>query len=119
MFLFGLGAALASALLVVAVAGLAYLAYRLTVKVLRSYRKKKQTKLLMANMGALIKEVPNREKRTISFDDLEEVEDETIVAEYDEDSGDVIQANFVGDKGMDNNIENALNRNHGVMFIED
>ena len=51
MFLFGLGAALASALLVVAVAGLAYLAYRLTVKILRSYRKKKQTKLVMANMG--------------------------------------------------------------------
>ena len=119
MFLFGLGAALASALLVVAVAGLAYLAYRLTVKVLRSYRRKKQTKLIMANMGALIKEVPNREKRTISFDDLEEVEDETIVAEYDEDSGEVIQANFVGDKGMDNNIENALNRTHGVMFIEE
>ena len=100
-------------------AGLAYLAYRLTVKVLRSYQRKKQTKLVMANMGALIKEVPNREKRTLSFDDLEEVEDETIVAEYDEDSGEVIQANFVGDKGMDNNIENALNRNHGVMFIED
>ena len=76
MFLFGLGAALASALLVVAVAGLAYLAYRLTVKILRSYRRKKQTKLIMANMGALIKEVPNREKRTLSFDDLEEMEDE-------------------------------------------
>ncbi|MFR5762817.1 MAG: hypothetical protein ACLUFB_00195 [Ruminococcus sp.] len=119
MFLFGLGAALVSALLVVAVAGLAYLAYRLTVKVLRSYRRKKQTKLVMANMGALIKKVPNREKRTLSFDDLEEMEDETIVAEYDEDSGEVIHANFVGDKGMDNNIENALNRNHGVMFIED
>ena len=119
MFLFGLGAALASALLVVAVAGLAYLAYRLTVKVLRSYRRKKQTNLVMANMGALINEVPNREKRTLSIDDLEEVEDVTIVAEYDEDSGEVIQANFVGDKGMDNNIENALNRNHGVMFIED
>ena len=119
MFLFGLGAALASALLVVAVAGLAYLAYRLTVKVLRSYRRKKQTKLVMANLGALIKKVPNREKRTLSFDDLEEMEDETIVAEYDEDSGEVIHANFVGDKGMDNNIENALNRNHGVMFIED
>lgn len=119
MFLFGLGAALVSALLVVAVAGLAYLAYRLTVKVLRSYRRKKQTKLVMANMGALIKKVPNREKRTLSFDDLKEMEDETIVAEYDEDSGEVIHANFVGDKGMDNNIENALNRNHGVMFIED
>ena len=119
MFLFGLGAALVSALIVAAVAGLAYLAYRLTVKALRGYRKKQKSKLLMANMGALIKEVPNREKRTLSFDDLEEMEDETIVAEYDEDSGEVIQANFVGDKGMDNNIENALNRNHGVMFIED
>ena len=38
MFLFGLGAALASALLVVAIAGLAYLAYRLTGKHGRSHQ---------------------------------------------------------------------------------
>ncbi|MGN0606601.1 MAG: hypothetical protein ACI4JM_08775 [Oscillospiraceae bacterium] len=110
---------IASVLIGLAIAGLAYLAYRVTVSLLKKYKKKKQSKIVMANMGDLIKNIPDKEKRTMSFDDLENIEDETIIAEYDEDADEVVQADFVNqEKGMDRNIEIALSRNDGMFIID-
>lgn len=110
---------IAGALIAIAVAGLAYLAVKVTVSFLRKYKQKKQSQLVMANMGSLIKAIPDKEKRTYSFDDLENIKDETIVAEYDEESDKIIQANFAGEQGWDENINTALKRNDGVILIKE
>ena len=108
-----------TALIGLAIAGLiAYLAVKLTVKFLKTYRKKKQSKIVLANMGSLIQNIPDKEKRTFSLDDLEELEDETVVVEYDEDADEVVQADFVGSKGIDDKLEDALEINDGVLIIQ-
>lgn len=110
---------IAGTLIAIAIAGLAYLAVKVTVSFLRKYKQKKQSKLVMANMGSLIKNIPDKEKRTYSFDDLENIKDETIVAEYDEESDELVHANFAGEQGWDENINTALERNDGVILIEE
>lgn len=106
------------ALITIAIAGLIALAVKLTIKFLKSYRKKKQSKMLLANMGSLIQNIPNKDKRTFSLDELENLEEETIIAEYDESTDEVVQANFIGSKGMDDKLENALEINDGVLIIQ-
>ncbi len=114
---------LAATLVSMAIAGLAYFAVKITVNVLRKYKQKKASKLVMANMGSLIKSIPNQKERTFSFDELEELEkvsDETIVAEYDEEKDEIIQANFANKKEKwDDNIDTALNSNDGIILIKD
>ena len=102
-----------------AIAGLiVYLAAKLTIKFLKTYRKKKQSKIFIADMRSLIKNIPDKEKRTYSFDDLEKMEDETVIAEYDEDADEIVKADFVGEKGMEDKLEDALEINDGVLIIQ-
>ncbi len=111
---------LAATLVSMAIVGLAYFAVKITVNVLRKYKQKKASKLVMANMGSLIKNIPNKEDRTFSFDDLDKVSDETIVAEYDEEKDEIIQANFANKKEKwDDTIDTALNSNDGIILIKD
>ncbi len=102
-----------------AIAGLiVYLTAKLTIKFLKMYRKKKQSKMILAKMRSLMKDIPDKEKRTYSFDDLEKMEDETVIAEYDEDADEIVKADFVGEKGMENKLEDALEINDGVLIIQ-
>lgn len=111
---------LAATLVSMAIVGLAYFAVKITVNVLRKYKQKKASKLVMANMRSLIKNIPDKEKRTFSFDELEKVSDETIVAEYDEEKDELIQANFANKKEKwDDTIDTALNNNDGIILIKD
>ena len=102
-----------------ALAGLVYLAYRVTTAFLRNYRKKKQSQIILAEVGDMIHQMPNKEKRKFSLEDLDEISDEQIIAEYNEDTDEVVQAQFVGSEGIDSNIQRALNNNDGFIIIED
>ena len=102
-----------------AIAGLTYLAYKLTTAALRKYRKRKQTQLILADIGDIMRQMPDKEKRKYSFDYLDQLSDEKIIAEYDEDTDEVVQAQLVGSQGIDTKIENLLNNNDGFIIIED
>ena len=105
-------------LISLAIAGLVYLSEKVTVSSLKKYLRNKKNKLIMARMGSLIKSIPDKEKGTFSFDDLDNIKDEIIMAEYGEESDEIIQANFVGEQGLDENINTALEQNDGVILIE-
>lgn len=102
-----------------AVAGLAYLAYKLTTAALRKYRKRKETQIILGDIGDMIRQMPNKEKRKYSFDDLDRLSDKQVIAEYDEETGEVVQAQYVGSNGMDSTIQNLLSDNDGFVIIED
>ena len=67
----------------------------------------------------MIRQMPNKEKRKYSLDDLDQLSDEQVIAEYDEENDEVVQAQFVGNQGMDSKIENLLSNNGGLVIIED
>lgn len=101
-----------------AIAGLAYLLYRLTVAALKRYRQKQQSKIVLGDMKDMIKNCPNKDK--YSFSELEEIKNEKIVAEYDPYSDEIVKADFVGKDGMDYQLENAVNKSSkGMIIIED
>lgn len=102
-----------------ALAGIVYLAVRLTVNLLKNYRKHKNSSIFVANVGEMIHNMPESEKHKKSFSDLEKMSDETIVGEYDPNTDETVQAHFVGDQGMDANIERAIHNNEGYIIIED
>lgn len=106
-------------LIALAIAGLAYILVKVTISFIKKFKKKKSSQIVMANMKDMIKNIPYKEKRTYSFEELEKIEDEVVMAEYDEYSDKLVQAEFVGDEGMDNKLENALKCNGGIIVIED
>ena len=73
----------------------------------------------MADLGDMIKQMPDKDKHTYSFDELESLEDEQIIAEYDEENDEVVQAQIIGSEGMEQKIENAMYANDGFLIIED
>ncbi|MCD7810946.1 MAG: hypothetical protein LUG91_03685 [Ruminococcus sp.] len=104
------------------IAGIAYLAYRVTTSFLKKYRKKKDSQLVMASVGALIGSATKKQKNRMTLaelDALEEHEDDVVLAEYDEDEDELVQQDFVDpEKWMDDNVETALDQNDGVLVIE-
>jgi hypothetical protein len=103
----------------VALLGLAYLAYKLTTAALRKYRQKKDTQIAIADFKDIIRNMPDKEKHKYSFDELEQMSDKQVIAEYDKNSDDFVQAQFIGPEGMDSNIEAVLKKNDGFIIIED
>ncbi|MBQ5989215.1 MAG: hypothetical protein IJL67_06945 [Oscillospiraceae bacterium] len=125
--MFGLGIigtvvfkAVLSAILAAAVIGaITYFTVKITVNVLKKYKQKKASKLVMANVGSMIKYIPDKDKRTYSFDDLEKIGKETVVAEYDEEKDELVQAQFANQyEKWDENIDAALKQNDGIIMIE-
>lgn len=102
-----------------AIAGFTYLTYKLTIAALRKYRKRKHTQIILADFSDMIRQMPDKEKRKYSFDELDQLSDEKVIAEYDEESDEVVQAQFISSQGMDSNIENLLSNNDGFVIIED
>lgn len=104
-------------LIAIAAAGLTYLSYKVTVNFLKKYRKRKNSQIVIAKLQDILRNMPNKEK--MSFEDLESFNDETIIAEYDEEEDEIVQAHFVGSEGIEENVENALDQNGGMIVIED
>lgn len=98
-----------------AVGGIVYLVVKLTVNFIKTYRKRKNSKVVAADMKQLIKAAakdPN--VGHVSFDDLD---DDTVIAEYDEEKDEIVQTNVSDD--VDDKVTNLIRRNNGVMIIED
>lgn len=98
-----------------AVGGIVYLVVKLTVNFIKTYRKRKNSKVVAADMKQLIKAAakdPN--VGHVSFDDLD---DDTVIAEYDEEKDEIVQTNVSDD--VDDKVTNHIRRNNGVMIIED
>lgn len=93
-----------------AIGAVVYLAYKLTVSFLKKYRKKKNSKVLAANVKDLIKNAPK-----MKFDDLED--DDVILAEYDEEDDELVQDISVA-KDTDESVKKILNNNEGIVVFE-
>lgn len=93
-----------------AIGAVVYLAYKLTVSFLKKYRKKKNSKVLAANVKDLIKNAPK-----MKFDDLED--DDVILAEYDEEDDELVQDISIA-KDTDESVKKILNNNEGIVVFE-
>lgn len=87
-----------------------YLAFKLTIDVLKAYKKKKDTKIITAYLKDVFKAAPKKK-----LDDLDD--DDVILAEYDEDNDELVQeiniAKDVGDK-----VKGILDDNDGMVVFE-
>ena len=105
--------------IIAAIAVLTIIAY-LTVDFLKSFRKKANSEIVTASMKEVVKAARNS-GTTMSFDELEMLEEkadeaEYITAEYDPQTDDVIQ--IIGAETADSRIETSINRSrNGVLVI--
>lgn len=110
MFWFLLGA--------LAVGALIYLGVTLTAAVIRHFRTRRNTKLLVADMQEFIKNMPDKEKHSISFDDLENCKGKQFISEFDPFTNEVIQTKIC-DKGMDSHVRSTVKDYGGYVIIGD
>lgn len=92
------------------VGAIVYLGAKLTISFLKQYRKKKNSKVLAAQVKDLIKNAP-----TMPLDDLED--DDVILAEYDEDEDELVQDISVAND-VDDRVSNILNDNEGIVVFD-
>lgn len=92
------------------VGAIVYLGAKLTISFLKQYRKKKNSKVLAAQVKDLIKNAP-----TMPLDDLED--DDVILAEYDEDEDELVQDISVAND-VDGRVSNILNDNEGIVVFD-
>ncbi len=113
--LLGLLGLIAGALII---GGIVYLAVKLTIHVIKTYRKRKHSKVVMADMNKVLKEMAkNPQAGRISMNDLDELEDDTLMAEYDEDRDEIVQYHLAND--VDTKVNHLINKNDGMVIIED
>lgn len=105
--LFGILSLIGTALLTGAIV---YLTVKLTISCLKSYKRKKQSKLLAGTVRDLIKQNPS-----ISLDDLSG--DDVILAEYDMEDDELVQDIGIA-KDVDQKVENILRSRKGVVVFE-
>lgn len=104
------------ALIALAGAALIGLGVLLTVAVLRRYRSRNNTKILIAGISQTLKNMPDADKHAMSFDEMEKYSDKDIVAEFDPLTDEVIKTNLC-DKGVDTNIDRALQDKGGYIIV--
>lgn len=94
-----------------------YLAVTLTISFIKSYRQRKQSKVVAADVKQLMKAAAKDPSvGRVSFDDLE---DGVVIAEYDEYDDEIVQVDCAKGNKVDSNVNNLLNRNNGIILIED
>ncbi len=94
-----------------ALGALIYLAVKLTVSFLKKYRTKKNSKILAGYVKDIIKNAP-----TMNLDDLPD-EDDVIIAEYDEESDELVQDLSVS-SDIDEKVNSLLRKNGGIVVFE-
>lgn len=95
-----------------AVGAVVYLTVKLTVSLLKTYRKRKTSKILAAHVKDLVKSAP-----TFNLDDLDD--DDIILAEYDMDKDELAQNVQVAHaKDVDQKVDSLLNENGGIVVFE-
>ncbi len=63
-----------------AIAGLTYLTYKLTIAALRMYRKRKNTQIILADLRDMIRQMPDKEKRKYSFEELNQISEKNVLS---------------------------------------
>lgn len=87
-----------------------YLGYKLTVATLKSYKMKKTSKIMAAQVKDLIKKAP-----TMKLDDLDD--DDIILAEYDPEEDELVQDIAVADD-VDVKVSSLVDSNDGIVVFE-
>lgn len=95
-----------------------YLGVLLTADVIRKYRTRRNSKILVADIGKFIRDMPNKEKHTMSFSDFENYKDQKIIGEYDPETNEVVKTSIV-DKGMDAQVTSFVDRCGGYIIVGD
>lgn len=90
----------------------------LTVSVLRSFRRENNTKILVADMDEFIKNLPEKEKHSMSLDDFEKCKGQQFISEFDPITNRVVQTKVL-DKGMDEQIQSVVNNSGGYIIVGD
>lgn len=99
-----------------AVGAVVYLAVKLTISVIKNFRKRKNSKIVATDMKEIMKALAKDSSvGHVSFDDLDD--DDTVVAEYDEENDEIVQTQVATEK--DDKVDSLLKRNNGVVIIED
>lgn len=92
------------------VGAVVYLTVKLTVSVLKSYKKKKTSKVLAAQVKDLVEKAPS-----MSLDDLED--DDVVLAEYDVEADELVQDISIA-QDVDGKVSNVLESNGGVVIFD-
>lgn len=93
-----------------AIGAVVFLGVKLTISLIKKYKKKKNSKVLAATVKDLIKKAPS-----MRIDDLDD--DDIILAEYDEDKDELVQDVKVADQA-DSRVRNILDTNDGIVVFE-
>ena len=107
------------ALLGVLVTGaIIYMAVKLTINIIKNFRKRRNTKVVMADMKEIMREAAkNPNVSRAKFDDLDKIDGQTVVAEYDEYNDEVVQCEIA--REQDDKIDGFLRSNNGLVVLED
>ena len=98
----------------IAIGGLVYLIASITVKWLKSWKTRKQNKIVAAEAKDLMKAIakdPNIAH--INLDSLDD--DDVVIAEYDPDSDEITQTGYADSAGE---LENVLESNNGIVILD-
>lgn len=99
-----------------AAGGIAGIIVKLTVAIIKKFRKKRHTKVIAAQMSTIAKEAAKNPKtKHVKFDDLENYD--TALLEYDPNSDNIIQTKFCED--VDDVVRYHQQQGGGVVVYED
>lgn len=101
-----------------AVGALIYLGVVLTVAVIKNFRTRSNTKVLVADMEEFIRNMPDKERHMMSFEDLANCRGKQFVSEFDPYTEEVIKTR-VCDMGMDAQVQYAINNHGGYIILGD
>ena len=93
-----------------AVGTVIYLTVKLTISFLKKYKRKKNSKVMAAQVKDLIRNAP-----TMSLDDLDD--DDVVLAEYDEDEDELVQDISIS-RDNDEKVSSILKNNGGIVVFE-
>ena len=100
-----------------AVGALIYLGVVLTVAIIRNFRTRRNTKVLVADMERYIMNLPDKDKHTISASELENSKGKKFISEFDPITGNVFQTKIC-DKGLDPQVQTMVNRYDGYIIVD-
>ena len=99
-----------------AIGALICLGVVLTAAVIRNFRSRRNTKILVADMETFIRNMPDKEKHAVSFDDLERCKGKQFVSEFDPYTNEVIKTSMC-DRGMDSQVQSSVNSHGGYIIV--
>lgn len=99
-----------------AVGALICLGVVLTANVIRTYRTRRYTKVFVADMDAFIRNMPDKEKHSVSFEDLENCKGKQYVCEFDPYTNEIIKKNIC-DMGMDAQVKSVVDKHGGYIIV--